>query len=162
MGRGVDQIVVGFECGLRAVAVVDVEIDDRHPVEAVRLARPQRPDGGVVEQAKAHRPVGFGVMARRAHRAKGVVGLSATTASTAAMTAPAACRAAVPEAGENTVSASIATWPDLGTAPSTRSRWRREWTRSTSSSAACGASRRSSRANSGPLSARQNGTQPVR
>ncbi len=76
MGRGVEQAFVGFERGLRAVAVMDVEIDDRHPLEAVHVAGPQGADRGVVEQAETHRPIGFGMVPGRAHRAKGIVGLA--------------------------------------------------------------------------------------
>ena len=49
----------------RAVAVVDVEVDDRHPLEAEpRLRRPGR-DGDVVEDAEAHRAAGERVVAGR-------------------------------------------------------------------------------------------------
>ena len=58
-----------------AVAVMDVEIDDGHAGEAVHLARPQRADRGIVEEAKPHRPLRLGMMARWADRAKRVVGL---------------------------------------------------------------------------------------
>ena len=124
--RGVEQAAVALEGRLRAVAVMDVEIDDRDPGEPVHLARPQRADRGIVEQAKPHRPFGLGMMAGRADGAERVVApLSPTTASTAATTAPAARNAALPEAGDSTVSASIPTWPDLGTAASMRSTCRR-------------------------------------
>ncbi len=76
MRRGVEQGVVGLERRLRAVAVMDVEIDDRHAFETVHIAGPQGADRGVVEQAETHRPVGFGMMPGRAHRAECVVGLA--------------------------------------------------------------------------------------
>ena len=43
-----------------------VEIDDRDAVQAVLLLRMARGDGDIVENAKAHRPRGLGVMAGRA------------------------------------------------------------------------------------------------
>ena len=76
MGRGIEQARILGEARLRAVAVMDVEIDDRDAGEAVRLARPQRPDRDVVEETKAHRPPRLGVMTGRAHRAEGVVGFA--------------------------------------------------------------------------------------
>ena len=62
---------------LRAVPVMDVEIDDRHPLGAVRRLGVARGDRGVVEEAEAHRVRGFGVMARRAGCDKGVANLAA-------------------------------------------------------------------------------------
>ena len=75
MCRGIEQALVALERRLRAVAVMDVEIDDRHPLKAMHLARAQRADRGVVEQAKPHRPLGLGMMPRRADRAERVVRL---------------------------------------------------------------------------------------
>ncbi len=56
---------------LGAVAVMDVEIDDRHALEAMRQ-RVRGADGDVVEQAEPHRAVALGVVSRRTHRAERV------------------------------------------------------------------------------------------
>ena len=76
MRRGVEQIVVGPERGLRAIAVMHVEIDHRYAVGAVLGARMQRGDGDLVEQAEAHGARRLGVVAGRAHGAEGVVGFA--------------------------------------------------------------------------------------
>ncbi len=62
---------------LGAVAVVHVEVDDGHALDAVLLERVFRPDRNVVEQAEAHGARARRMMAGRAHRAKGVLGASA-------------------------------------------------------------------------------------
>jgi len=51
---------------LGAVPVMDVPVDDRHPLQAgdEQLARR---DGDVVEEAEPHRPVGRRMVTRRAH-----------------------------------------------------------------------------------------------
>ena len=74
MGRAIHHGLVRPEDVLRAVAVMDVEIDDRDAVDAVLLLGVARGDGDVVEQAEAHRPRGLGVMAGRARRDEGVRG----------------------------------------------------------------------------------------
>ena len=51
---------------LGAVAVVDVPVDDRHPLTVGGQLRGA--DRGVVEQAEPHRPVGEGVMPGRPGR----------------------------------------------------------------------------------------------
>ena len=76
VGRAVEQVAVGPERGLRAIAVMHVEIDHRHALGAVGGAGVQRRDRDGVEQAKAHRPRRLGVVARRPHRAEGIVGLA--------------------------------------------------------------------------------------
>ena len=53
-----------------AVAVVDVPVEDQHPLDAQRGDRMTRGDGDVVEQAEAHRPVRHGVVSRWAMRAE--------------------------------------------------------------------------------------------
>ena len=70
--RAIHHRFVGPENLLRAVAVMHVEIDDRGAGDAVLLLRIARGDGGIVEQAKAHRPRGLGVMAGRARGDEGV------------------------------------------------------------------------------------------
>ena len=57
---------------LRAIAVMNVEIDDRDALRAMGGLRVARGDGGVVEKAEAHRRRAFGVMAGRPRRDKGV------------------------------------------------------------------------------------------
>ena len=49
---------------LRAVAVMNVEIDDRDALGAVDRLGMACGDGGVVEEAEAHRRRDFGMMAR--------------------------------------------------------------------------------------------------
>ena len=58
---------------LRAVAVVDVEIDDRDALDAVGRLGVARGDRGVVEEAEAHRRRRLGVMAGRPRGDEGVV-----------------------------------------------------------------------------------------
>ena len=72
MRRAVEQVFVGPEDILGAVAVVDVEIDHRDAVRAVLCARVVGGNGGVREQAEAHGAALLGVVARRAHLAEGV------------------------------------------------------------------------------------------
>ena len=62
---------------LGAVAVVDVEIDDGDPCQAVRLQGMRGGDGDVVEEAEAHGLVAGGVVAGRAAGDEGVVHLAA-------------------------------------------------------------------------------------
>ena len=62
---------IGGEDVLGAVAVMDVEIDDRHALDAMGGQRVRGADRDVVEQAEAHRAVALGVVARRAHGAEG-------------------------------------------------------------------------------------------
>src|SRR6476659_7079131 len=75
MRTGVENARIGVEDLLRAVAVVDVEIDDRDPLQPVITLRVSRADTDVVEQAEPHGPFGFGVVARRAARDEGVLHL---------------------------------------------------------------------------------------
>ena len=62
--------LVGVEHVLRAVAVVDVPIDDQHAVEPVLVDRDAGGDGHVVEQAEAHRAVGERMVPGRPHEAE--------------------------------------------------------------------------------------------
>jgi hypothetical protein len=57
---------------LCAVAVMHVEIDDCDALCAVRLLRMARRDGGVVQEAEAHRQPSFRMMAGRTSRHEGV------------------------------------------------------------------------------------------
>ena len=72
VGRAIHHGLVRPENILRAVAVMDVEVDDRGARDAVMVLRIARRDGGIVEQAEAHRPRDLGVMAGRARRDEGI------------------------------------------------------------------------------------------
>ena len=73
--RHQDALVAGDDV-LGAVAVMDVEVDDRDPLEAAHVERMARRDGDVVEEAEAHRLLARRVVAGRAHGAEGVVDLA--------------------------------------------------------------------------------------
>jgi hypothetical protein len=60
-----------------AIAVMHVEIDDRHARQTPRVECVSRRDGDIVEKAEAHRLATLGVMAGRSDRAKGVVRFAA-------------------------------------------------------------------------------------
>jgi len=64
---------IGFEAGLRAVAVVDIEIDDGDFLEAMFLLEIFGGDGDVGEKAEAHGMVGLGVMAGRTDGGEGAL-----------------------------------------------------------------------------------------
>ena len=55
---------------LRAIAMVDVEIDDQHAIQAEFRDRRRRPNGHVVQDAEAHRLAGQGVMSGGTHQAQ--------------------------------------------------------------------------------------------
>ena len=55
-----------------AVAMVDIEIDDRHPLHPVHGYRMHRGNGDIVEYAKAHGPRTCRVVPGRAHAAESV------------------------------------------------------------------------------------------
>ena len=74
-GRVEHRLVVPEDV-LRAVAVVDVEIDDRDALCAVDGLRVAGGDGGIVEEAETHRRRRFGVMARRPRGDEGVFDLA--------------------------------------------------------------------------------------
>ena len=61
---------IALEDVLGAVAVVDVEVDDRDAFEAVRLEGVRGADGDVVEEAEAHRAAALGVVPGRPHGAE--------------------------------------------------------------------------------------------
>ena len=67
----VEDVRVGLERVLDAVAVVGVEVEDEHPAAPVRLLPVARRDDGVVEEAEAERPRALGVVPGGAHRAEG-------------------------------------------------------------------------------------------
>ena len=72
MGRGIKGAGQIPQDALGAIAVMNVEIDHRHPFKPVGRPGVQRADGGVVEEAEAHRRVRLGMMTGRAHGTKGV------------------------------------------------------------------------------------------
>ena len=74
VGRHVQDARVVVEDVLGAVAVVDVPVDDRHPLTVGGQLRGA--DRGVVEQAEPHRPVGEGVMPGRPGRRERDVALA--------------------------------------------------------------------------------------
>ena len=85
---------------LGAVAVMDVEVEDREPRQLVHRARLHGADGDIVEHAEAHglhRPRHGGRAG--AWRRTRCAASPAITASTAAQAAPAARSAASPESG---------------------------------------------------------------
>jgi len=65
-----EHVVAVLEDGLRAVAVVDIPIHDRHAGKAVPPDQVLRRHRHVIEKAVAHRPVASGVMPRRPDRAE--------------------------------------------------------------------------------------------
>ena len=74
MGRAVKDRWVGPEDVLRAVAVVDVEVDDRHPFGAMPPLRVPGRDRRVIEETKAHRGFPLGMVPRRTGRDESVDG----------------------------------------------------------------------------------------
>ncbi len=73
VGRAIKQVRIIIKQVLRAVAVMDIEIHHRHPLDAEFVARMVGGNGGIVKQAKPHRPVIFGVMPRRPGGDKGIL-----------------------------------------------------------------------------------------
>ena len=69
--RAVEHPVRCVERHLCSVAVVHVPVDDGDPVNLAK--RPCRRDGGVVEEAEPHRPIGCGMVPRRADESKTVL-----------------------------------------------------------------------------------------
>ncbi len=74
MGRSVHDAGVAPEDVLRAVAVVDIEVNDGDTLQSVYGLRVTCGDGGVVEDAKTHRRRRFGVVAGRPGDDESVVG----------------------------------------------------------------------------------------
>ena len=67
---------------------MDVEIDHGGARDAVFALGVARGNGGIVEEAKAHRLVDLGMMAGRPHRHEGVVDARPTSTASVAATAP--------------------------------------------------------------------------
>ena len=72
MGRTIHHGRIGPEDILRAVAVMDVKVDDGGALDAVFPLRVTGRNGGVIKKAKSHGPVDFGMMARRADGDKSI------------------------------------------------------------------------------------------
>ena len=72
MRRAIEHAGIAPEDVLRAVAVVDIPIEDRDAPGAVPLLRMTRGNRRVVEEAEAHGSHPFGMMPRRAHCDEGV------------------------------------------------------------------------------------------
>lgn len=64
--RGVEDVVALFEEVLRSISVMDVEVEDEHPLDSRLFAQPFRDAGDGVEETKPHRLGAFGVMSGRA------------------------------------------------------------------------------------------------
>jgi hypothetical protein len=73
VARNEQHALVRFENGLGAIAVVHVEISDRHALQAVCRQRMRGSDCDAVEHAEAHRLIACSVVARRAHGAEGAL-----------------------------------------------------------------------------------------
>ena len=76
MRRSVKQVALIPENFLRAVAMMDIEIDDSDALGPMFRARVLGGNGGVGEQAKALDRIGFSMVAGRAGGAKGVCGFA--------------------------------------------------------------------------------------
>ena len=76
MGRRIEQGRIVPEIRLRAVTVVNVEIDHGDALKAVRALRMTAGDGNGVEQAEPHGSIRFGMMARRSHSTEHGIGLA--------------------------------------------------------------------------------------
>ena len=68
MRRAIEESGVGLDDGLRSLAVMDVEVEDGDPLDAVFRLGVAGADGDVVEQAEAAGNVGRGVVAGRTDR----------------------------------------------------------------------------------------------
>ena len=69
----VEQIRIISKKGLRAVAVVHVDVDDRDSLDAVRRARVESRNSGIVVETKTHGSRRCGVVARWADTGKRAV-----------------------------------------------------------------------------------------
>jgi hypothetical protein len=67
MGRSVKHILVGPENLLRAIAMMDIEIDDGDALGAMFCAGVMSRNRDVVEQTEAHGCVAFGMVTGRTH-----------------------------------------------------------------------------------------------
>ena len=72
MGRCVEYIGIILDQGLAAIAVMDIEIDDRDTTGTVGLSGIAGADRNIIEKAETHRLAGFSMVARRADGAERV------------------------------------------------------------------------------------------
>src|SRR5262249_58626997 len=68
VGGAIHHRLVGPEDVLRAIAVMDVKVDDRDALGAVATLRMAGRDRCIVEQAEPHRPRGLGMVSGRPYR----------------------------------------------------------------------------------------------
>ena len=68
--RHVEHLRIALEDVLRAIAVVNVVVDDRDPIDAERTGM-RRADRDVVVEAEAHGAIAFGMVAGRANQREG-------------------------------------------------------------------------------------------
>ena len=71
-----EDTVVGVKDVLCSVPVMNIPIDDRNSLKAVFFLGVSGGDGGIVENAEAHTPIGRCVVSGRANRAKRVLKIS--------------------------------------------------------------------------------------
>ena len=116
MRRAIHDGLVRPEDVLRAVAVMDVEIDDGRAGDAVLALRIARRDGGVVEKTKAHWPCRLGMVAGRPRRDEGVGGLLGQNLVDRKDRAANRAQSRLKLPGDMEVSASICTRPCWGVA----------------------------------------------
>src|SRR5579872_2748693 len=72
MGRAIHGLFVAPENFLRAIAMMNVEIDHSDAFCAMDVSGVTRRNGRIAEKAETHRSCGFGVMPRRACGDEGV------------------------------------------------------------------------------------------
>jgi len=76
MQRNIEKRRVRLKRGLRAVPVMDIEVDDGNASQAMRSARVLSADRDTIEQTKTHRGGRLGVMSGGANGAKDVASLA--------------------------------------------------------------------------------------
>ena len=91
MKRHIKYIGILFEDVLRAVAVVDVPVDDCHAIEPVLTPSGSGGDSRAIEKAEAEGLVRLCVMARRAHERKSATHLTTHHAANSCQHAANSC-----------------------------------------------------------------------
>ena len=71
-----ENVAASLETVLRAITVMNIEIDDRDTIDCMMFQGMACRDRHVVEEAETHRQGVFCVLARRPHGAEGVVDTS--------------------------------------------------------------------------------------
>ena len=72
MEGGIEHTRIRLEGVLRAVAVVNIPVDDEDSFQVVNLLKMAGSNGHIIKQTKAQGGVSLGMMARRSHQAKGI------------------------------------------------------------------------------------------